>query len=59
MSLTRFTRTFATSARVMAENQKGMLEKAGDTIKEAAQAFKVRLSFKVNVCVGGEGRDDG
>jgi hypothetical protein len=41
MSLTRFARTFATSTRVMAENQKGMMEKAGDTIKQAAQAFKV------------------
>ena len=46
MSLTRFSRTFATSTRVLAENQKGMLEKAGETLKEAAQAFKVSLTFK-------------
>lgn len=43
MSLTRFARTFTTSTRVMAANEKGMLEKAGDTIKQAAQAFKVSI----------------
>jgi hypothetical protein len=44
MSLTRFARTFTTSTRVMAANEKGMLEKAGDTIKQAAQAFKVSIA---------------
>jgi hypothetical protein len=40
-SLTTFSRTLTTSARVFNEPKKGAFEQAGEALKAAGQAFKV------------------
>lgn len=41
MFVSRFSRAFSTSGRLLASKEKGVLEQAGETVKKAGQAFKV------------------